>query len=312
MEDASPLFVAVYDQTTSYRTTDESVSIGAIVRRPFESSVTSDLVERLRSGFPDILSTLTGIEYAENYPTNAEATISTISPASMPTIPSTIADVDTIGPTTSSPLEASSAPTKRPAIETQAPISEPAALTITGLIWLDMDGNGLYDASESPLPGIFVTLRQCEGDTWEGTVRADSIGQYVFTNVTEGGYYVDFLKPNDSFFRYEFTIPKIGGSDEAARDSDVTSQDSYKGQSECLAVGEGFMQLTNAGFVRSEQGSDTASKSPTRAPTKPPAPEYCALVSGANFDFAGCEFPCQNHDDCSGDMVCASTLNCSA
>ena len=313
-EDETPRFVAVYDQTTSYRTTDASVSIGAIVRRPFDPSVTSDLVERLRSGFPDILSTLSRIEYAEDYPTAETGTIATTTPSAMPTVSPTNADVDTMGPTTSSPLDASPVPTKRPAIETLAPLSEPVALTITGLLWLDEDENGLYDAAESPLPGIFVTLRQCEEDTWRGTVRADSIGQYVFTNLTEGEYYVDFLKPNDSFYSYEFTIPKIGGSDEAARDSDVTSQDSYKGQSECLSVRDGFMQLTNAGFVRSEQGSESesASKSPTKSPTKPLIPEFCAFVSGENFDFAGCEFPCENQDDCSDDMVCAFTLDCSA
>ncbi|KAL3806578.1 hypothetical protein ACHAXA_000284 [Cyclostephanos tholiformis] len=230
----------------------------------------------------------------------------------MPTIPPTNAEVNTEVPTKSSLLDQSLIPTKRPAIESLAPISEPATLTITGLLWLDENKNGLFDTAESPLPGIFVTLRQCEEDTYKGTVRSDSIGQYVFTNLTEGEYYVDFLKPNDSFFIYEFTIPKIGGSDEAAKDSDVTSQDSYKGQSECLEVKEGFMQLTNAGFIRNDRGSESSSKSPTKAPTIPLVPEYCAFVSGGQFDFAGCEFPCENQDDCQDDMVCASTLNCLA
>jgi hypothetical protein len=142
---------------------------------------------------------------------------------------------------------------------------------------------------------------------WRGTVQTDSIGQYVFTNLTEGEYYVDFLKPNDIF---EFTTPNVGGDDEEAKNSDVITEDSYKGQSECLSVKEGFTKLTNAGFVRKEEGNPPTKAPTSNPPTKPPASEFCAFVSGQQFDFAGCEFPCERQDDCPGDMLCTFTLDC--
>ena len=331
----------MYDQTTSYRTTDASISIGTIVRRPFDDTdVASDLVGQLRSGFPDALSTLAGIEYVERdsnggssvvddtgtnaapppSPTSVVATTTAV-PVPMPPPPSgtptdaptaaTAPAADTMGPTPppSSP---------RPASESsQAPAYRPAAtlLTVTGLLWLDEDGNGLFETTEKPMAGLFVTLRECDVHTWRGTERTDAIGQYVFSNLTEGSYYVDFLKPGGE---YEFTIPKISGDEGDPRDSDVITQDSYKGSSDCLAVKEGFQQLTNAGFVlkgEEEELELAPTIAPARAPasdppTKMSAPEFCAFVSVQNFDFVDCEFPCKNQEDCPDDMLCANTLDC--
>jgi hypothetical protein len=343
-EDPTPpprWFVVVYDQTTSYRTTDASISIGTIVRRPFDDTdVASDLVGQLRSGFPDALSTLTGIEYVERdsnggssvvdstgtdaapppSPTFVVATTTAV-PVPMPPPPSgtptdaptaaAAAAADTMGPT-------SSPSSSRPANESsQAPAYRPAAtlLTVTGLLWLDEDGNGLFETTEKPMAGLFVTLRECDVHTWRGTERTDAIGQYVFSNLTEGSYYVDFLRPGDE---YEFTIPKISGDEGDPRDSDVITQDSYKGSSDCLAVKEGFQQLTNAGFVlkgEEEESELAPTIAPARAPasdppTKMSAPEFCAFVSVQNFDFVDCEFPCKNQEDCPEDMLCANTLDC--
>ena len=41
-------FVAVYDQTTAYRTPDPNVSVDAIVSRPFDPEYAVTLVDRLR------------------------------------------------------------------------------------------------------------------------------------------------------------------------------------------------------------------------------------------------------------------------
>ncbi|KAL3763683.1 hypothetical protein ACHAW5_004835 [Stephanodiscus triporus] len=311
-EGDTPRFVAVYDQTTSYRTTDASVSIGTIVRRPFDAGVASDLVERLRAGFPDAFSTLTGIEYVESVPPPMSPApwVSFAIPSTPPETPTgapTTVNVDAKGPTTSSPLDPSPAPSPRSEIESRAPISRPVMLTVTGLLWLDENRNGLYETTESSMAGLFVNLRLCEDDSWRGTVQTDSIGQYVFTNLTEGEYYVDFLKPNDIF---EFTTPNVGGDDEEAKNSNVITEDSYKGQSECLSVKEGFTKLTNAGFVRKEEGNPPTKAPTLNHPTKPPASEFCAFVSGQQFDFAGCEFPCERQDDCPDDMLCTFTLYC--
>jgi hypothetical protein len=325
-------FVVVYDQTTSYRTTDAPVSLGTVVRRPFDPDVASDLVDRLRSGFPDALSTLTEIRFVEEE--DGAPPPSFIAAASAPPSPAPSFVVATAAPPTTptdAPTAAAAAdameptpfPSPRPPIPSRAPTSRPAAalLTITGLVWLDEDGNGLFETTEEPLAGVYVTLRECVVQTYKGLVQTDAIGQYVFTNLDEGLYYVDFLKPGAG---YEFTIPKIGGEDEDAVDSDVISQDSYKGSSDCLTVTEGFKLLTNAGFVPKEEEEESklaptnspskapASDPPTKPPTKQPAPEFCTIVSGQNFDFAGCDFPCVDHDDCPKDMLCVFTNDCSA
>ena len=334
-------FVVVYDQTTSYRTTDASISIGTIVRRPFDDTdVASDLVVQLRSGFPDAFSTLTAIEYVEkNSNGGSSVADNTGASAAPPPAPSFVVATTTAVPVAPMPppsetptdapaataaaaaadtMEPTPAPSSsRPAIESsRAPVSPPAALlTVTGLLWLDDDGNGLFETTEKPLAGLFVNLRECDANTWKGTVQSDAIGQYVFPNLTEGSYYVDFLKPGDE---YEFTIPKISGDGGDPRDSDVITQDSYKGSSDCLAVKEGFQELTNAGFVLKDEGEDSElAPAPSKAPasdppTSTPVPEFCAFVSGQIFDFLECAFPCENQDDCPDDMLCAKTLDCPA
>lgn len=262
-EEDIPRFVAMHNQTTSYRTTDASVSMGTIVRNPFDAGVALDLVERLRAGFPESFLTSTGIEYVESVPPPMPpapwvAFAIPLGPPETPTDAPTTVNVDAKGPTTSSPLDPSPAPSPRS-------VRSPVMLTVTGILWLDE--NGTADPS---MAGLFVNLRLCEDDMWRGTVQTDSIGQYVLTNLTEGEYYVDFLKPNDIF---EFTTPNVGGDDEEAKNSDVITEDSYKGQSECLSVKEGFTKLTNAGFVRKEEVNPPTKAPTSNPPTKPPASE---------------------------------------
>lgn len=162
------------------------------------------------------------------------------------------------------------------------------------------------------MDGLFVNLRECENDRWKATTTSSAIGQYQFTGVEEGEYYIDFFKPNP-VDRYEFTLPQVAGADDdVALDSDVVILDGTQGKSNCMVVTEGFNKLINAGYLMEDTKAPIA---PTVSPvTKAPSvPRYCAFVDEEtnNFEFLGCSKPCTfSHDDCPDGMLCALTNAC--
>ena len=66
--------------------------------------------------------------------------------------------------------------------------------------------------TEPPMPKQFVNLRECIDDMWVAINQTDDMGQYYYTNITEGNYYIDYLKPPGG--GYNFTLPNVGGDDE--------------------------------------------------------------------------------------------------
>jgi len=164
-------------------------------------------------------------------------------------------------PVTPSPTEAEPSPPQESPVSTNTISSPPSKLTIAtfpanitiqGLLWLDENENGLYETDEeTPLENIFVNLRKCDGNTYVSTKTTNSNGQYQFTGIDEGEYFVEFFKPSPSS-NYDFTLPKVAGNDDKALDSDVIIQNDGKtgGKSDCMVVKEGFNTLTNAGFLR--------------------------------------------------------------
>ena len=214
--------------------------------------------------------------------------------------------VSTEKPTSKDNEEETKSPTKKPTPSpTQPTIATfPAAITIQGLLWLDENENGLYETDdEPPLEGIFVNLRKCDGkDTYVSTKTTTSIGQYQFTGIEEGTYFVDFFKPSPSS-NYDFTLPKVAGNDEKALDSDVVIQNDGKtgGKSDCMEVKDGFNKLTNAGY-KVKKTPQPSSSPTTTSPTIKAPPRFCAFVSGEAFEFVGCSYPCTSpqHTDCPG------------
>ena len=64
---APPTFVATYEQTTTFLTSDPSVSIEALVRRPFEATQYKDiLVTQLQLQIPDVFAAVTDVEAVED------------------------------------------------------------------------------------------------------------------------------------------------------------------------------------------------------------------------------------------------------
>lgn len=319
----NPHFIAIYDQTTTYRTIDTSISIDTILSRPFDAEYTAILIEQLQQRVPDTFSSLTGIEFvgssdddnilntATNSPTATLPRTKRPSPA-----PTATKEVDTESP---SQEEAPPPPT------TQPTANIPAAIMINGIAFLDKDEDGLYETNtDSLMEEIYVNLKACDGDggLWKATTTTGANGQFSFA-IEEGEYFLEFFKPSPSE-QYDFTIERVGGNDIDVLDSDVVDKNAIQGQSNCMTVKEGFNQLTNAGYIMRSSGvTSTTSSSPPSTTTSSTsgsgstASQYCAFVtstgsgSGQQFDFEGCRVPCSNPDRaCPDGMLCAYTKDC--
>jgi hypothetical protein len=303
-------FIVIYDQTTTYRTIDTSISIDTILSRPFDAEYTALLIEQLQQRDQDTFSSLTGIEFVGT--SDEDNIFDTATNAPTVTLPRTKrpSPAPTATKLSSSPSQGEALPP--PTAQPSANI--PAAIMINGITFLDKDEDGLYETNtDSILEEVYVNLKACDGDggKWKATTTTDANGQFSFA-IEEGEYFLEFFKPSPSE-QYDFTIPRVGADDIDVLDSDVVDKDAIQGQSNCMTVKEGFNQLTNAGYIISSSGvASTTSSSPPSTTS-----QYCAFVtstgsgSGQQFDFEGCRLPCSNPDRaCPDGMLCAYTRDC--
>jgi hypothetical protein len=111
---------------------------------------------------------------------------------------------------------------------------------VSGRAWLDADGDGIRQETESGMAGITVQLLDANGFAIAYTTTRDD-GTYVFTNVADGQYRVQFALPEG----YAFTQPNQGS--DPSTDSDVT--DSVAGTTDLFRIsGDNKFDLS-AGFV---------------------------------------------------------------
>ncbi len=316
-----PHFIVIYDQTTTFRTTDTSIPIETILSRPFDAEYTAILIDQLQQRDPETFSLLSGVQFVDSND-GGDGTVTTAAPTvtlprtKRPTpAPTTAPNVDDDAELTPSPAQAEAPPppTAQPVVEI------PPAFLINGITWLDKNENGLYETDlDSLLEEVFVNIRECVGDVWINTTKANSTGQFTFL-IEEGEYYLEFYKPSPSEM-YDFTVPRVGVDDTEVLDSDVVEKDEIQGQTNCMTVKEGFTQLTNAGYIAINNSSVGSPPSPSPPSSSAPvtgttAPQYCAFVtgsgSGRQFDFDGCSSPCSNPDRaCPNGMLCAYTRDC--
>lgn len=96
------------------------------------------------------------------------------------------------------------------------------------LVWEDVNGDGVQDASEFGVPGVTVTLMRPGADGLPGTADdvvigtqiTDMDGLYRFDNLLPGEYFVAF---SDIPAGYTFTRNDRGGDDELDSDADRSS-----------------------------------------------------------------------------------------
>jgi 5-hydroxyisourate hydrolase-like protein (transthyretin family) len=80
-----------------------------------------------------------------------------------------------------------------------AGIYNPNVGSVGGLIWNDLNADGIQDANEKPTPGLIVTLKDGNGNP-VGTAITDGNGEYLFTGLPLGDYTVDFTKPDGTAY----------------------------------------------------------------------------------------------------------------
>jgi protocatechuate 3,4-dioxygenase beta subunit len=86
--------------------------------------------------------------------------------------------------------------------------------SIGDFAWSDRNGNGIQDAGETGVSGVYVELYAADGTLADATT-SDSAGRYAFSNVPPGDYYLVFYTPGG----YSFG-PQGQGSD-PTHDSDA-------------------------------------------------------------------------------------------
>lgn len=101
---------------------------------------------------------------------------------------------------------------------------------VGGNVWDDTNGNGLMDSGEKGIANVLVQLFPSGGDagpnTGGYTTYTDANGNYSFTNLTPGSYYLQFTAPPG----YSFTASYQG------EDQQDSHADPYTGQSETFSL----------------------------------------------------------------------------
>lgn len=110
----------------------------------------------------------------------------------------------------------------------------PLAATLGNRVWLDQDMNGIQDANEAGVAGVVVNLYNAAGLVILSTVT-DGNGNYLFSDLTPGVYYVQFVLSEG----YLFSPPgSVVGSD---TDSNV---DPSTGQTGLITLTSGSQDLS--------------------------------------------------------------------
>ncbi len=108
--------------------------------------------------------------------------------------------------------------------------------TLGGLTWLDSNENGIREGDETPISGIEVTLYQADG-TPVATLATDGNGQYLFTNLVPGDYYLVFTMPPG----YQSSLADQGNDDTLDSDA-IDSADGLRGQTPIITLHPGENQ----------------------------------------------------------------------
>lgn len=119
--------------------------------------------------------------------------------------------------------------------------------SIGSCVWQDINGNGIFETGEPPVPGVPVNLFTGDGELLGETVT-DAQGNYLFSDIIQGVYFLQF----ELIGEFEFTVANIGAEN---NDSDVddsngsgtTTQFTLLAGQEVTDVKAGLFECTNIG-----------------------------------------------------------------
>ncbi|MEA1954496.1 MAG: SdrD B-like domain-containing protein, partial [Campylobacterota bacterium] len=128
-------------------------------------------------------------------------------------------------------------------------------LSIGNFVWSDENGNGIQDVTEPGLENINVTLFREETNgttTTVGITSTNSNGEYLFTSLVPGYYYVHF----ETLEHFRVTVENSGSND--ALDSDINT---ITGQTSLFELLSPYNNMTiDAGFYELATISGTVSE----------------------------------------------------
>ncbi len=91
-------------------------------------------------------------------------------------------------------------------------------------VWVDANGNGIQEANESPLSGVYIFLQDANGNDIPGAMTiSDANGYYLFDNLGAGTYRIRFANPGG----YWPTTPDVGPDDQIDSDIDYLGQTAF-------------------------------------------------------------------------------------
>ena len=107
--------------------------------------------------------------------------------------------------------------------------------SIGDYVWKDLNGNGIQESGEPGIAGVTVFLLGSDGVTVVGSTTTDTAGNYSFTNLPAGTYYVQFVPLTGMIF----TSANVGLDDAMDSDADVIT-----GKTSVITLAAGQADIT--------------------------------------------------------------------
>ncbi|MDE9969942.1 carboxypeptidase regulatory-like domain-containing protein [Staphylococcus pseudintermedius] len=135
---------------------------------------------------------------------------------------------------------------------------EPPTHNVGDKVWDDLNKDGIQDDNEPGISNVKVTLKDADGNVLD-TRTTDANGSYLFENVKEGDYTIEFETP-------EGYTPTVTGQGTPDNDSNGTSTKVTVKDGDDLTIDSGFTQVTP------EPPTEPENPSPEQ-PSEPGQPE---------------------------------------
>lgn len=161
--------------------------------------------------------------------------------------------------TQNQPLQLKSPPTQTVLEESALPQNQSPLAQVEGLVWNDLNRDGLQAVNESSIPNVTVNLFNA-AKSLVGTTTTDANGVYRFKNLDPGDYYVVILPPSGFVFS-----PRDQGENELV-DSDA-DPNTAETMLATLVAGENDLVWTTGLY------SPTAAVQPAPGSVQPPPGE---------------------------------------